>query len=170
MAEFSQKERLQPSLLDRLTDHEPDKQQESRDRRVLSLRQLRESVLRDLSWLFNTSALDIVEDLDPYPLAARSTINYGTPDLTGQTASGVDITAMERHLRQVILDFEPRILRDTVKVQLSRNVSQMNHNALTFEIEGDLWAQPVPTHILLQTEFNLEAGEVRVVDQAGGAR
>lgn len=31
MAELTSKERLQPSLLDRLTDDEPDKTQESRD-------------------------------------------------------------------------------------------------------------------------------------------
>ena len=36
MAELTPKERLQPSLLDRLTDDEPEQQQESRDKRVLS--------------------------------------------------------------------------------------------------------------------------------------
>jgi len=36
MAELTPKERLQPSLLDRLTDEEPDRRQESRDKRILS--------------------------------------------------------------------------------------------------------------------------------------
>ena len=44
MAELTSKERLQPSLLDRLTDDEPDKTQESRDQRVLSANRLRECV------------------------------------------------------------------------------------------------------------------------------
>jgi type VI secretion system protein ImpF len=34
MAELTQKDRLQPSLLDRLTDDEPDKLQESREKRI----------------------------------------------------------------------------------------------------------------------------------------
>ena len=42
MAELTQQERLQPCLLDRLTDDAPEKTQESRDQRVVSLRRLRE--------------------------------------------------------------------------------------------------------------------------------
>jgi type VI secretion system protein ImpF len=53
MAELTPQERLQPSLLDRLTDEEPDQLQESREKRVLSMSRLRDFVLRDLAWLFN---------------------------------------------------------------------------------------------------------------------
>ncbi len=140
MAELTTKERLQPSLLDRLTDDTPDKKQESRDQRVLSMRKLREGVLRDLSWLLNAVNLSAVQDLDDYPEVARSVINYGMPDLAGHTSSGVDIHALERLLRQAILDFEPRLMRNTVKVRLRLADSQMNHNAMTFDIEGELWA------------------------------
>ena len=42
-------DRLQPALLDRLTDDEPEKKQEPRESRVLSKKQLRQSVLRDLA-------------------------------------------------------------------------------------------------------------------------
>ena len=51
-------ERLQPALLDRLTDDEPDKKQEPREARVLSKSRLRQSVLRDLAWLFNATRLE----------------------------------------------------------------------------------------------------------------
>jgi len=62
MAELTQKERLQPSLLDRLTDDEPHSQQEPRDKRVLSMHRLRESVLRDVSWLLNADSMESVVD------------------------------------------------------------------------------------------------------------
>ena len=39
-----------------------------------------------------------------------------------------------------------------------------DHNALTFEIEGDLWAEPLPLHLHLRTEFELENGNVSVAD------
>jgi len=45
----------------------------------------------------------------------------------------------------------------------------MNHNAMTFNIEGQLWAQPAPLHILLRTELDLEAGDVVVNESSGGA-
>jgi type VI secretion system protein ImpF len=54
MAELLPQERLQPSLLDRLTDDAPESKDESRDKRVLNLAQLRAGVMRDLSWLLNT--------------------------------------------------------------------------------------------------------------------
>ena len=54
MAELTPKERLQPSLLDRLTDDAPAEKVESREQRVLSLTKLRQSVNRDLGWLLNT--------------------------------------------------------------------------------------------------------------------
>ena len=60
MAELTPKERLQPSLLDRLTDNEPDRRLEGRDLRVLSPQRLRESVRRDLTWLFNAVNLAAV--------------------------------------------------------------------------------------------------------------
>src|SRR3954447_20554465 len=118
MAELTPKERLQPSLLDRLTDDEPDKRQESRDKRILSPARLRESVRRDLTWLFNTVNLAATEDLEPYPEVQRSCLNFGLPDLTGQTASTVDKPALERLLRRAVWDFEPRLTRNSVKVRL----------------------------------------------------
>ena len=38
----------------------------------------------------------------------------------------------------------------------------MSHNALTFEVEGDLWAQPLPLQMYLRTEIDLESGQVRI--------
>ena len=168
MAELTQKERLQPSLLDRLVDDEPDKKVESRDKRVLNLRQLRAAVLRDLAWLMNTSRLDALEDLEPYPEVKRSVLNYGIPDLTGHTASSIDTKDLERMLRQAVLDYEPRLLRDSLRIKLVINEDQMNHNAMTFNIEAQLWAQPAPLHILLRTELDLEAGDVKVTESSGG--
>ena len=165
MAELTPKERLQPALLERLTDDEPDKTRESREKRVLSLRRLRECVRRDMAWLLNTTNLAAVEPLDDYPEVARSVVNYGLPDLTGRTASGVDLPALERTLRQAIWEFEPRLLHDSVQVHLRLDESRMDHNALTFEIKADLWAQPVPLEMLLRTELELESGEIHVSDR-----
>ena len=167
MAELTTKERLQPSLLDRLTDNAPDKKQESRDQRVLSMKKLREGVLRDMSWLLNAVNLSSIQNLDDYPEVARSVVNYGMPDLAGHTASGVDVHALERLLRQAILEFEPRLMRKTVKVRLKLAESQLNHNAMTFDIEGELWAQPMPLHMYMKTEIDLEIGQVTVSDYSG---
>ncbi len=165
MAELTQKERLQPSLLDRLRDDEPDNNQESREQRVLSTRQLRESVLRDLAWLFNAIDLASAQDLDPYPLAARSVLNYGLPDLAGKAAAGMDITTLERLLRQAIWDFEPRIMKNTVKVRAVMAEDQMNQHAIAFDIEGQLWVQPLPLPLYVKTVIDLVDGSIKVTGQ-----
>jgi type VI secretion system protein ImpF len=102
MADLSVRERLQPSLLDRLTDDEAGATQEARDKRVLTMRGLRRAVLRDLGFLFNATGLSALQDLDDYPLAAQSVINFGFPDLSGKTASGLDMDQVARRLRQAI--------------------------------------------------------------------
>ena len=165
MAELTPTERLQPSLLDRLTDEEPMQLQEARNRRVLSIQKLRESVLRDVAWLLNTTNLADATVVERYPHVAQSVVNYGLPDLAGLTASAVDAGELESLVRQAILDFEPRILRNTLQVK-AHTGEDMNHNALVFEIHGELWAQPVPLELFLKTEIDLESGEIAVSEVA----
>lgn len=156
------RERLQPSLLDRLTDDDPTNPQESADKRVLSLNQLKASVLRDLAWLLNTtSLLDADATLNTH--AGTSVVNYGLPPLAGNSASSVDIGVLESLIHRAIVTFEPRILPHTLSVRARIGRDQMNHNALSFEIQGDLWAQPVALPLLLRTELDLESGHVKVL-------
>lgn len=159
MAELTQKERLQPSLLDRLADDEPTKTVESREQRVLSLTRLRQSVNRDLKWLLNTGCLETIQDLDDFPHVRQSVLNYGIPDLTGTTVSNADPSTLERYLRQAILAFEPRILKRSLKI---RARAGGEHNRIIFEIEGQLWAQPLPEHLYLRTILDLELGKVDI--------
>jgi type VI secretion system protein ImpF len=166
MAELTPLERLQPSLLDRLTDSEPQKTDESRDQRVLSVARLRECVIRDLSWLLNTERFPSSEKIEDYPDAEQSVINYGIPSLTGATSSGLDGEGLEKAVLEAIHTFEPRLIRGTVTVKTVQAHDQMCLNALMFEIEGDLWAQPIPLHLYLQTEVDLETGHFTTTHRA----
>lgn len=165
MGELTPQERLQPSLLDRLTDEEPHRTQESRDQRVFPIRKLREFVLRDLAWLLNTTNFEAAEDLSNSPHVASSVVNYGVPDLTGRTAAGLDGPALERLIVEAIRRFEPRVLPQSLKVRVSTNPDQMNKNALCFEIEGDLWNEPMPLRLYLKTDVDLETGHTVVTER-----
>ena len=107
--------------------------------------------------------LSLDADATLHSPAGTSVINYGLPALAGHSASSIDIAALESLIHQAIATFEPRILRNTLRVRARTAPGEMNHNALSFEIEGDLWAQPVPLRLLLQTDLDLESGNVRVV-------
>jgi type VI secretion system protein ImpF len=170
MAE-SNRDRINPSLLDRLTDEAPGNAPATRGGQSATLSELRRSVLRDLNWLFNTSQLLKAEEVESWPQVRNSVLNYGLPPLSGVAASGLDLRQLERSLRQAILDFEPRILPHSVSVKaLLEGESQDHHNVISLHIEGLLWAQPVPIELLLRTQLDLESGETRVEETTIGRR
>ena len=168
MAEqLTPQERLQPALLDRLTDDEPDKKVEPVERRVLSKNRMRQAVLRDLAWLFNAIRLESTIDLTALSYVRRSVVNFGLPALSGLTASTLEVPDLERAVRQAIIDFEPRILPGTLQVRAVVELSALDHhNVVGIEIHGQLWAQPVPLELLLRTEIDLETGRVEIADLA----
>jgi type VI secretion system protein ImpF len=160
-------ERLQPALLDRLCDHAPHQSQETEDQRVMTKQQIRAAVLRDLSWLFN-AVQPLARHANIYPRVAKSVLNYGLPPISGQTASRLDVTQLEKSIREAILQFEPRIAADSLKVRaLEFDNLLETHNIIEFEISGQLWAQPVPLELLLRTQLDLELGQVQVKDATG---
>jgi type VI secretion system protein ImpF len=121
-------ERLQPALLDRLTDDEPDKKLEPREARVLSKRRMRESVLRDLAWLFNATQLEAVETLAKEPYVRRSVLNFGLPAMSGKAVSSLDVTDLTRAVREAILTFEPRILPHTLEIKTLLDAGTLDHH------------------------------------------
>ena len=159
MAQWSLKERLQPSLLDRLTDQRPDKTKESSSQQVLSQKQFKEAVIRDLAWLLNTTSLDSVLDLSAFPEVRHSTLNYGMPDISGHTSHSIDTIALQKSLQRVIYEFEPRIIHNSLKVSVHSDPDDMTHNSLVFAIEGIVFGQPMPFQVILRSELDLECGQ-----------
>lgn len=173
------RDRLQPALLDRLIDETPHSKSEAMEQKVISRSRLRDIVLRDLTWLLN--ATGGLQDADErrHAYARRSVLNFGMPCLSGKLVSHVELFDMEQSLRQAILDFEPRILPDTLAVTGKMPADELgHHNILQFEISGQLWAQPYPLELLLKTDVDLETGMVKIQDgklsaaavRAAGAR
>jgi type VI secretion system protein ImpF len=164
LAGLTPKEKLQPSLLDRLTDVRPDVRTSTAGVKVLSMEELRDGVRRDLAALFNATSLETVEDLTDFPNVQKSTLNFGMPDLSGKTASGMDLQELERALSRAIQQFEPRLLEETVKVS-SDMYDAKSHNLMIAKIEAELWSQPLPQKLLLRTELDLENGEVKLKEE-----
>jgi type VI secretion system protein ImpF len=163
------RERLQPSLLDRLTDNAPAQKRESFDQQALTMQQLRQAVLRDLGALLNATNLASLEELEATPLAARSTLNYGIPGFAGMIESAGRIVQLEKELAEAIKLYEPRIRPQTLKVRARGSLPGEANPALVFEIEGELWAQPVPLQLFLETAIEVET-RLAVVTEVKSAR
>jgi type VI secretion system protein ImpF len=170
MAELNSRDRLQPSLLDRLLDFEPDNRKEGLDARVLTRQQLRAAVLRDLSWLFNatrpepeatsirTEELALWKGLDE---ARRSVLNFGMPAFSGLTLSSMDKHVIEHNVAEVIRHFEPRIDPETLTVEVKFDAFH-HHNSMQLVIRGQMWSQPVPLELLLAADVDMETGSAQV--------
>jgi len=171
MAELNSRDRLQPSLLDRLIDESPQQGRDGVEARVLTRQQLRAAVLRDLSWLFNairpepdadsvrTQELALWHGADE---ARHSVLNFGMPAYSGVTLSSMNTHNIERSVRQAIRDFEPRINPKTLQVEVKLAGANGQQNTLQLVIRGQMWSQPVPLELLLSADLDIETGHTTV--------
>jgi type VI secretion system protein ImpF len=150
-------------LARQLINLEQRRQRELKTRMVVSPERLQACVLRDLTWLLNTEQLSgqsdgasdrAAFDIEAYPHAAASVVNFGIPALAGRTA--IDPEAVARDLEQAIRRFEPRLRAGTVRVRPVAE-AQVGH-LIAFDIEAVLWSQPVPLRLLMRTLIDLETG------------
>lgn len=125
---------------------------------------IKSCVKRDLEWLFNATQYVPNQELHELLETARSVINFGIPDFSGKTVSGLDMAQLERLLLQAIIDFEPRIIRKTLTVKVIADQNKKEHNVFVFEIEGEICAKPLPLRLHLRTELELESSQVTIYD------
>jgi type VI secretion system protein ImpF len=145
----------------------------------------REAVLRDLKWLLNSpqplrpercliggdpeeasphdrdDTLRTPENPRGYffPFVRQSVLNYGAVSLTGIHGQGLDTEECARELREVIINFEPRFIPETVQVEV---VDDPKAGTLVFSVSAHLWALPHPEPVRFRSEFDLERGGCKI--------
>lgn len=162
-AELSDRERLQPSLLDRLTDNSPGEEKDSAAERYIDVRRLREIILRDLSWLLNTANREDEFNSDDYPNISQSTLNYGISDIAGRKVAITSADVLESSIRKAVLAMEPRIIPGTLDVRAVKD-KDGNEAQIALDVRGELWATPVPLELYLRTRLDVADGDL-VIDK-----
>lgn len=151
------------SILDRLMDQDRQKTSETPLSRTQSLRELKQSLRRDMEWLLNSrrSPIDVPETFEE---CQRSMVVYGLPDLSSLTVhSAADQQRLIRGMEEAINHFEPRLT--AVKVSIAP-VAQ-GSRSLRFVIEAMLRIDPAPEHVTFDTTLELNSGEYAVKGDAG---
>ena len=149
------------SVFDRLIDYEPRNARETPLTHGQSVRQLRESVRRDLEWLLNTRLVAIRPD-ERLREVSRSAYVYGLPDFTAYSlANPEDQNKLIRELQTAIKKFEPRLAKVRV---VPLDDSAAGTRTLRFRIEGLLLMDPAPEHISFDTVLELSSGQYEVVN------
>lgn len=165
MADKTLSERLQPSLLDRLTDDAPDNPSERRDDRVIDVRRLRDIISRDLSWLLNSNNAETEIDPRRYPNTANSVLNYGVRDVSGVFSTVQRAGLIRSSIARAITQFEPRIKPGTLDVSLHTE-DKTSNATVVFDIRADMWAQPIPMELYLRSEVDVTTGQVALERKA----
>lgn len=141
------------SVLDRLTAVE-----EWPATRSQSVRFFREALKRDVEWLLNTRQPPLPQ-LEKWPAAKASVINFGLPDIT---ALGMSSAADQHTLRVAIANclrlYEPRL----TDVHVTLEGSDLSDRKLRFHIEGTLRLDAAPEEISFDTVLELSSGEYKV--------
>ncbi|MDQ6787621.1 MAG: type VI secretion system baseplate subunit TssE [Acidobacteriota bacterium] len=161
MARTEKEIRVTPSVLDRLIDFDPKSSQEAPKSHSNSLRELKQSVRRDLEWLLNTRCYldDIDENLEE---VRKSVIVFGLPDFTGISAkSYAEQKSLTQALETAIKNFEPRFLDLKVFLEPISNVDRL----MKFRIEASLDIEPAPEPIVFDTVLQLGSGEFEIQEK-----
>jgi type VI secretion system protein ImpF len=156
-----------PTLLDRLRDDAPQRENEAPNEYAVSRTQMRDIIQRDLAYLLN--AINIGDQIDStrYPEAAKSTVNFGMPPLAGDFVAKHQWSDIERKIKDAITTFEPRILPDSLSIAPLAGVDNAQYNNLNFEIRGMIRMDPYPLEFMVQSSLDLETSRLHANGRRG---
>jgi type VI secretion system protein ImpF len=153
-------QQLLPSLLDRLLDDEPENQREAPSSRTQQLKQLKQSVRRDLEHLLNARVClrEVPAELNE---VRTSVLNYGIPDFGGLLLSSADSKeSLRRRVEDVVRRYETRFKQ--VRVELVLENDQKSFRTIRLRIDGVLHAEPAPEPVTFDSHIIPSVGEFRV--------
>jgi len=141
-----------PSMLDRLTDLEPDSTKERQLSSWEEMRRVKESLCRDLADLLNTRRAE--QDFDSaYEQATNSLLSFGITDFTSYNLkSEVEQERVRRSIERVIRQFEPRLSRVTVLMEKPDPVRSLLRFQVEATLETDLAAEAILFDLTLHRE------------------
>jgi len=149
------RQNVQASILDRLVDDEPGVSHEPVQYRLVSIGQIKASVIRDLENLLNTRRQILILPVE-YSQVNDSLFVYGLQDFTSKNPGSPFVRQQLRQdIEKTISRFEPRL--KNVSVHLETTVQ--NKRNLRFRIKGLLVVEPVAEPVTFDTYFNVNKGE-----------
>jgi len=165
MARPTTTEALTPSIFDRLLDYDPEHQVEVQASRNQIIKDLRESVRRDLEFLLNTrqSCEKLAAEWDHLKYTV---INYGLPDYTGANLSSEeDKEEFAKLIEKIILANETRF--KTVNIQVLSSVDSIDRT-FRFRIDALLKVEPAVKPVVFDSSLEPVTRNFYVKDVESG--
>jgi len=165
MVTIDKKKKLRASILDRLIDNEPQSNTDSDANKYHKLKNLRNSVRRDLENLLNTR-YKIMQPAEEYKEVELSLLNYGLPDLATINMSDVDKKKeFIENFETILREYEPRF--KSIKVSYLDNSDKLDRT-LRFRIDATLYADPYPEVIIFDSILEPVTRSINVKEVGNG--
>jgi type VI secretion system protein ImpF len=120
---------------------------------------LRREVARDLDALVNTIAMESSQDMVPFEYARRSILNYGLPDIAHRSIDEITVSEIGPEIAAALMNFEPRLVRDTIKVQRDESVDKHDLK-VRFMVRADLSCVPLNVPIEFVADVEVDTGKI----------
>lgn len=146
---------VRASILDRLIDHEPGLSHEPVQYCLVSIGQIKASVVRDLENLLNTRRQILILPVE-YSQVNDSLFVYGLQDFTSKNPGSPFVKQrLRQDIEKTISRFEPRLKNVSVHLE----TTAQNKRNLRFRIKGMLVVEPVAEPVTFDTYFDVNKGE-----------
>ena len=127
---------------------------------------VKENFSLDLLSLVNTVNLASAVDLTGLDYVVKSVLNFGLSDITHLTSEEAAVSDVSKNLLDSLVEHEPRLHRDTLRVERSDTVDDVNQR-IRFVVSGELACRPLDIPIEFVAEVDVGSGKVQLTRLPG---
>jgi len=151
-------QQLLPSVLDRLIDRQPKRKTEEPDAHLISLKELKKLLERDLNILAQTHRASLAAVPANLTELRKSSFAFGVPEFTSFSVTNHDASQLAEELEATIERFEPRL--QLVRVTVDK--LDANLGTISFFIDAYLNIEPAPEKVRFDATLPLHGQSLSV--------
>jgi len=130
-------------------------------RALVEEKDLRKNLADDLNILLNTVNFGSIEDLGGLAQVRHSILNFGLPDIVHRTIDENRTEQIIDEIHTAIGDYEPRLIRDTVRVARDYSIDTATLN-IRFIVDGDMSCNPADVPVEFVADLELTSGRLAI--------
>ena len=154
-----QRTMITPSVFDRLLDDTPKVQVENQGQYSFDISRLKRAVARDMEALLNSRSVDLDNDIERFPQARNSVIDYGITDLSSLSLLDPgDRAYLRDKIRITVERHEPRL----GKVRVSLDEPDGIERLLRFRVDAVLKVHPTRPPVRFDATLQLSYNSCQI--------
>ncbi|WP_400770862.1 type VI secretion system baseplate subunit TssE [Methylosinus sporium] len=122
---------------------------------------LKDEVAQHVEALLNCVAVDSTIDLERFPRARRSVLNYGFPSIARLTIDELERSGLESEIERTLRSYEPRLIAATLQVTRDRRVDPAELT-IRYVVHAELASNPLPLPMEFIADVEVTTGKIQI--------